>query len=121
MPLSEHEQRLLDEMERNLYGGAADVHPAKSAGRPSYRSIVVGIIVLVLGLVVLVVGVTSQLIIVGVVGFVVMFAGVMLAAKPGKSNSSGSARATSASSARSRSSFMQRMEQRWDDNQQDRL
>ena len=121
MPLSEHEQRLLDEMERNLYGGAADVHPAQPAGRPSYRSMVVGIIVLVLGLVVLVVGVTSQLIFVGVVGFAVMFSGVILAAKPGKASSSGSTRATSASSARTRPNFMQRMEQRWDRNQEDRL
>ena len=121
MPLSEHEQRLLDEMERNLYGGAADVHPAKPAGRPSYRSMVVGIIVLVLGLAVLVVGVTSQLIIVGVVGFAVMFAGVMLAAKPGKVVAASSTRAKSSNGSRTRSSFMQRMEQRWDGNQEDRL
>ncbi len=120
MPLSEHEQRLLDEMERNLYGGKADVHPARPAGRPSYRSLVIGIIVLIAGIVVLIVGVTSQLIVVGVVGFAIMFAGTVLAAKPGKPSEVGSTRAQAKSGTRSRSSFMQRMEQRWDRNQEDR-
>jgi len=119
VPLSEHEQRLLDEMERNLYGGKADVHPARPAGRPSYRSLVVGIIVLLVGLVGLVVGVTSQLIALGVVGFAIMFTGVMLAAKPGKVTDSSRTRTEAKSGARS--SFMQRMEQRWDGNQKDRL
>jgi hypothetical protein len=121
VPLSEHEQRLLDEMERNLYGGKADVHPAGPAVRPSYRSLVLGIIVLLAGIVVLVVGVTSQLIVVGVIGFAVMFAGAVLAAKPGKASDAGSTRTQAKSSTRSRSSFMQRMEQRWDRNQEDRL
>ena len=36
MPLSEHEQRLLEEMERNLYKNEADVMaPLTSAGRPT--------------------------------------------------------------------------------------
>ena len=119
MPLSEHEQRLLDEMERNLYGSKADVHPARTGGRPSYRSLVIGIIVLLVGIVGLVVGVTSQLIALGVIGFAIMFAGVMLAAKPGKATDSSSARAQAKSGPRS--SFMQRMEQRWDGNREDRL
>ena len=121
MPLSEHEQRLLDEMERNLYGGKADVHPARPAGRPSYRSLVLGIIVLLAGIVVLIVGVTSQLIVVGVIGFAVMFAGAVFAARPSKAGEAGSPRAQSKDGTRSRSSFMQRMEQRWDGNQEDRL
>lgn len=120
MPLSEHEQRLLDEMERNLYGSKADVHPARPAGRPSYRSLVIGIIVLLVGIVVLIVGVTSQLIVLGVVGFAIMFAGAVLAAKPGKALDATSTRAQTKSGPRSRSSFMQRLEQRWDGNQQDR-
>ena len=120
MPLSEHEQRLLDEMERNLYGGTSDVHSASTAVRPSYRSLALGVIVAVVGIATLIVGVTSQLIIVGVVGFVVMFVGVLLAARPGKQGTSPAKSAQSKNRARSRSSFMQRMEQRWDDNQQDR-
>jgi len=43
MPLSEQEQRLLDEMERNLYRNDADFVAAVSGrGRPNYRSIVLG-------------------------------------------------------------------------------
>ena len=120
MPLSEHEQRLLDEMERNLYGGTADVHPARTAVRPSYRSLALGVIVAVVGIATLVVGVTSQLIVVGVIGFVVMFAGVLLAARPGKQGTSSAKSANTKGRPRSGSSFMQRMEQRWDGNQQDR-
>jgi len=121
MPLSEHEQRLLDEMERNLYGAGADVHSAKPQGRPTYRSIVLGIIVAVVGLGTLIAGVTSQLILVGVVGFVVMFLGVLLAAKPGSISESPAKAPQGKTKARQRSSFMQRMEQRWDGNQEDRL
>jgi len=46
MPLSEHEQRLLDEMERNLYGHDADVTSTAFVGmpRPNYRAIVLGVI-----------------------------------------------------------------------------
>jgi predicted lipid-binding transport protein (Tim44 family) len=119
MPLSEHEQRLLDEMERNLYGSGADVHPTKPQGRPTYRSIVVGIIVAVVGLGILIAGVTSQLILIGVVGFVVMFLGVLLAAKPGSVSDSPASGAKGKSKPRQRSSFMQRMEQRWDGNRED--
>jgi hypothetical protein len=48
-----------------------------------------------------------------------MFAGVMLAAKPGKATDSSATRTQAKSGARS--SFMQRMDQRWDGNQEDRL
>ena len=120
MPLSEREQRLLDEMERNLYGGTSDVHPASAAARPSYRSLALGVIVAVVGIATLIVGVTSQLIIVGVIGFVVMFAGVLLAARPAKQSTSSAQSANAKGRARSQSGFMQRMEQRWDGNRENR-
>ena len=45
MPLSEQEQRLLDEMERHLMRNDADVVSAPRDGRSlSYRNIVYGII-----------------------------------------------------------------------------
>jgi hypothetical protein len=72
------------------------------------------------GIATLIVGVTSQLIIVGVVGFVVMFVGVLLAARPGKQSASSAKSANAKGRTRARSSFMQRMEQRWDGNQEDR-
>ncbi|GAA1445192.1 MULTISPECIES: DUF3040 domain-containing protein [Actinomycetes] len=86
MPLSEHEQRLLEEMERSLYQNDADFVATVGArrGRPAYRSIVLGILVAVVGIGVLITGVFIQVPIVGIVGFIVMFAGVLLAIAPGK-------------------------------------
>ena len=75
MPLSEHEQRLLEEMERSLYQNDADF-VAKVGGkraRPAYRSIVLGILLAVVGVGVLIAGVYYQQPIVGILGFVVMF------------------------------------------------
>ena len=118
MPLSEHEQRLLDEMERNLYQGEADVLTALGVKRvPHYRAIAVGVILAVVGLITMLVGVYQDLTVVGILGFAVVFTGVMVAvAVPGratsspKSSSSSSSRSTSASSM----SFMDRLNDRWE-------
>ena len=59
MPLSEQEQRLLDEMERHLMRNDADVVSAPRDGRTlSYRNIVYGTILVLLGLGGLIVGVS---------------------------------------------------------------
>ena len=52
MPLSEQEQRLLEEMERSLYHNDADFVATVSSrsSRPNYRMIVIGIIIGVLGI-----------------------------------------------------------------------
>lgn len=120
MPLSEEEQRLLDEMERNLYGSRHDVHTTSaSAGRVSSRGIVVGLVGVILGLVALVLGVTTQLLLLGVGGFVLMFAGVVAALSLKSSNSSSSsfssARAAGGSARPKRQGFMSRLEDRWDE------
>ena len=87
MPLSEQEQRLLDEMERHLMRNDADVVSAPRDGRSlSYRNIVYGTVLVLLGLGGLIVGVATDLevvsIIVGVIGFLVMLGGVILAVTP---------------------------------------
>lgn len=116
MPLSEQEQRLLDEMERHLMHNDADVVTASRDGRSlSYRNIVYGTILVLAGLGGLIVGVSTQLIIVGVLGFIIMLGGVVLAVTPAR----GSVKRTSDASAkptrnRSSSSFMDRMNDRWD-------
>ncbi|NLA10392.1 MAG: DUF3040 domain-containing protein, partial [Microbacteriaceae bacterium] len=70
------------------------------------------------GLGALVVGVATQLIIVGILGFVVMLVGVVLAIKPTRVEHvvpRTSAGATSGASAKASSaSFMDRMNDRWD-------
>lgn len=122
MPLSEQEQRLLDEMERHLMRNDADVVSAPRDGRTlSYRNIVYGTVLVLLGLGGLIVGVAVPLIVAGVIGFVVMLAGVILAVTPGR----GSLRmpvdpTPKASSRPSAASFMDRMNDRWDKRQEDR-
>lgn len=122
MALSEHEQRLLDEMERNLYGRDADHHPTPSASglRPSYRNMTMGIFIAVLGLGGLLGGVMTQLIVLGIVGFIAMFVGVLIASKPTVALAKPETTREGKQPKRS-SSFMQRMEQRWDDRQDGRL
>ena len=63
MPLSEQEQRLLEEMERSLYQNDADFVPTTGArrGRPNYTVLVVGALIGLLGIATLIVGVISQL------------------------------------------------------------
>ncbi len=121
MPLSEQEQRLLDEMERHLMRNDADVVRAQRDGRSlSYRNIVLGSIVVLLGLGALVVGVSVPLIVIGVIGFLIMLGGVILAVTPTR----GSLRAVPdpgrPAKPRSNSSFMDRMNERWDRRQGER-
>ncbi|MFF2052166.1 DUF3040 domain-containing protein [Leifsonia sp. NPDC058194] len=124
MPLSEHEQRLLEEMERSLYQNDADF-VAKVGGkrvRPAYRSIVLGVLIAVVGVGVLITGVFVQQPIVGILGFVVMFGGVLLAIAPGKRvaiDPDAPAAPTSAKATRggNQAGFMDKLNDRWDKRQ----
>ena len=117
MPLSEQEQRLLDEMERHLMRNDADVVSAPRDGRSlSYRNIVYGTILVLVGLGGLIVGVSTQLIVVGVIGFVVMLGGVILAVTPtrGIPRTPMDPATPRPAKTRANSSFMDRMNERWD-------
>ncbi|KTS05458.1 MULTISPECIES: DUF3040 domain-containing protein [Microbacterium] len=127
MPLSEQEQRLLDEMERHLMSHDADVVTAPGRAL-SYRNIVYGSILVLAGLGALVAGVSIGFntgflgIAIGVLGFILMVSGVVLAVTPMK----GSHRAASASPSATRAprasgaSFMDRMNDRWDRRNEER-
>jgi uncharacterized membrane protein YkgB len=84
MPLSEQEQRLLDEMERSLYHNEADDVTTVGArrGRASYTAIVLGVLAVIVGVILLIVGVSVQQPLVGVLGFIVMLGGVVFAIAP---------------------------------------
>lgn len=120
MPLSEQEQRLLDEMERHLMNKDADVVSASRDGRTlSYRNIVYGTILVLLGLGGLIAGVSTGIIAIGVIAFLVMVGGVVLAATPTRAMAGLTAAAEhkgqrKPSRAGSSSSFMDRMNDRWD-------
>jgi Protein of unknown function (DUF3040) len=117
MPLSEQEQRLLDEMERHLMRNDADVVSAPREGQTlSYRNIVYGSVLVLIGLAGLIVGVSTSFIVVGVIAFLVMTAGVVLAVTPAKGvaprpGSTGTRKTPAPSTS---SSFMDRMSDRWD-------
>jgi uncharacterized membrane protein HdeD (DUF308 family) len=87
MPLSEQEQRLLEEMERSLYHNDADfvAGGARRSGRPTYSMVVTGVLIALVGLAALIAGVVIRQPVVGVIGFVAMLAGVLLAVTPGRS------------------------------------
>jgi hypothetical protein len=117
MPLSEQEQRLLDEMERQLLHSDADVVGAPGSGRGlSYRRIVYGTVLVLLGLGGLIAGVALPMIVVGVIGFVVMLGGVVLAVTPNgrKEPSTDDDKSTKGSTRKSSPKFMDRMNERWD-------
>ncbi|MET0975376.1 MAG: DUF3040 domain-containing protein [Leifsonia sp.] len=120
MPLSEQEQRLLDEMERSLYHNDADFVSTVGAhrGRPNYRAIVLGVLVAVAGLAGLIAGVALNLLLLGIGGFIVMFAGVLLAITPSRRAPVPEELPTTTKKATSSSrGFMDRLNDRWDHRQ----
>lgn len=75
MPLSEHEQRLLDEIEQALYAEdpkfAASVRSARSPSR-TRRALILCILGVVIGLCLVLVGLVTTVIALSVVGFVLV-------------------------------------------------
>lgn len=118
MPLSEQEQRLLEEMERSLYHNDADFVAAVSArgGKPTYSAVVTGILIAIAGVAALITGVIISQPIVGVLGFIVMFVGVLIALTPPRGGRVASSSRTDSphSDARGRGSFLHNLEHRWD-------
>lgn len=127
MPLSEQEQRLLEEMERSLYQNDSDfvARVTRRQGRPSYTSITLGVLGALAGVAVVIVGLVLRQPLIGILGFVVMLAGVLFALRPGMrapkakapragGPASGGASRPSAGGGTGGGSFMDRMNDRWD-------
>lgn len=121
MPLSEHEQRLLEQIERALYAEdpkfASTVRGAKMR-RPSRRRRVQGAALFLLGLVLLIVGVivplrALEVPVISVLGFLVMFAGAVIAILGGRRRAAAAESGEAAGRGSGRSSFTQRMEDRF--------
>jgi len=111
MPLSEQEQRLLDEMERSLYHGDADFVAAVGRVRTgvNYSALIGGILLAVVGVGGLLGGVLLHAWPVGVLGFLAMFAGVLLAVGTPRRRAPFAARG-----ARRGGRLMDRLAQRWE-------
>ncbi|HET8868617.1 MAG TPA: DUF3040 domain-containing protein [Agrococcus sp.] len=124
MGLSEHEQRLLDEMERNLYKHEADIVNTSAGPRTvNYTKVAVGVLGVVIGLVLIIVGVSMKLAIVGVVGFAVAVGGALWALSASRPatgddvDSKGRA-GEGPATAKQGPGLMDRLAQEWDDRNQ---
>lgn len=143
MPLSEHEQRVLEQMEQQLYAEdprlASTLKSTASSGAGvERRRLVLGVLVALGGLALVLVGVMTQMIWVGAIGFLAMVLGGAWAATPGRhgrprlgvvgadgqprrgggagggNGGSGGAGRGPRAPRRPSGGFMQRMEQQWD-------
>lgn len=120
MPLSEEEQRILQQMEQQLRSESPRLHESlSSSSAPSLqlepRRIALGGALLLIGLVILVAGVASTWTVVGILGFGVMVAGVLIAISPGKGSAPKKAAPRPSNSPKSsKPSFMERQANRWD-------
>lgn len=120
MPLSEHEQRMLDEIERALYEDDPKFATSVNVGRIRRRRPILAGAAFVVGLIALVVGViaTQTLLAVGVIvsviGFLTMVAavGLFVFGQPGARTAAKSAEKSGGSSS-SPSSLSHRMEERF--------
>ncbi|MGP9782828.1 hypothetical protein CQ010_02785 [Arthrobacter sp. MYb211] len=124
MPLSEHEQRLLEQLEKQLHEDrrfASSMKAPASSGRLSTRNIALGALLVIVGLAGLIYGISQQLIIVGVVGFAVMFGGVLLGLAKSAAGKVGGAKAPadSKSSGPGNSQFMSGLEEKWNQRKRD--
>ena len=117
MALSEHEQRLLDEMERRLYQSEADLLPAASGvpRRLNYRSLVLGTLLALAGIGLLIGGAAIQLLWLGLIGFVAMLGGVLVMFSKRQEISADDLASDKRSQSSSKESLSDRMERRWDE------
>lgn len=126
MPLSEHEQKMLDEMERQLFADdprlARAFAPTKNSRR-SGRRIAIGLGAVLLGLGVLVLAVSLPAIWLGVIAFLGMLAGAIYAVTtpsstsqegtPGPGGGGGGHGPTTPHDGHG-GSFMSKLEERWE-------
>lgn len=119
MPLSEHEQRLFEQIERSL---AEDPKFASAvrASDPRFharRRIVVAAVLFLAGIALLIYGVVSKVAVLGVGGFVVMLGSVAFAMQSYRLSQNRDLRAVGGTATRRvrgrRSSIVDRLEERW--------
>lgn len=132
MPLSEHEQQMLEQMEQALYAEDpkfASQMQGAGARAAARRRLVVAVVGVVAGLALVLVGVNTTMWI-GVIGFALMVAAVAFALTPPRRKASlgtvqpdGSVRpvapAPKSRAPKNGGSFMHRIEDRWDKRRDD--
>lgn len=128
MPLSEHEQKVLQQMEQALYQEDPRFasHITNHGLGRNRRRLILGIVGVVAGLALVVLSALNGLIWLGAVGFALMVAGGAFAFTPTKKATLGTVdadgtvrpaatgRRSSGPAKRRGATFMQRLEERWD-------
>lgn len=125
MPLSEHEQKMLDEMERQLFADdprLARAFAPRRGPRRSGRRILLGLGGVLLGLVLLVFAVSLPAIWLGVIAFLLMLAGAVYAVTTptrstgdtGQGGGGGGGHGGPGAPKGDGGAFMRRMEERWE-------
>jgi hypothetical protein len=125
MPLSEYEQRMLQQMEQQLRSDDPRLaNTLADRTRPDVRRLSLGVLLFLLGLGGLLGGVVIANVLLGVVGFLAMLGGVMLAISgprgASKAHGRGKRQGGPATSGSSSGGFMQRQEDRWDRRNEER-
>lgn len=116
MALSEREQQLLDDMERRLYQSEADVmQTANTRARFNLRSLVLGILVVLAGIGALIAGAGLQMAWLGLLGFVIMLGGTLLAFSKRETEAEAGVGRGATSATQDRESFSDRMNRRWEE------
>jgi hypothetical protein len=114
MPLSDHEKRLLDEMERALAADDPRLISTFQGKTPSRSRVIAGFALVLLGILVLFAGLIAQLPPLGITGFAISLIGAVLAlSNLGRLVEVG-ARGASGQRKKGSSSWGSRFEQRWD-------
>jgi Flp pilus assembly protein TadB len=126
VPLSDHEQKLLEQIEQALYAEdpkfAASVRKVKSRRPRGRRWIALSILGVLVGLGLVLVGLLAKLIILGIIGFVLIVAACAYGAHSLRRGSSASSNVAGAPSAKARDAgglrgrMEDRLRRRFDEN-----
>lgn len=121
MALSDREQELLDQLERQLNDDPAFASAMTSSESAlptvaSPRALILGLLGLALGLGLILVGVSTKLIFLGLLGFLLALAGLYYASRS-SGKSSAQAPQSTAAGPKAPSAFMRNLEDRWDQRQ----
>ena len=129
MPLSDHEEQLLSQMEQQLLHDDpkfASAMRGSSRGARAGRRMALGGLAVVAGLALIVLAVTAQIVLLAIPGFLVMLGGVTYAFSRPRQAASGPVgvvaedgtarprRGGSATASRGSGGFMARLEERWE-------
>ncbi|MFG3245823.1 spore wall synthesis complex protein [Streptomyces sp. NPDC048187] len=123
MPLSEHEQRMLEQMERALYAEDPKFATAlEGSGLRTYtrRRVYQAVAGFLVGIALLMAGMVAQQVWLSVVGFLVMLGCAVLAVtgwrkapKPGEQQAAGAGPQAARRQVRQKRSMMDRIDERW--------